>query len=290
VEVRVGLSTLLGLDDHPAELAGWGPIDGENARLLVARQRGAEWRFAVLDEDGYLLLGGLTRQRPISDRRTRERCRGGVVEIHVRAAMLTGLGRRAGLPPGWSPVVADIIRRYAERESVLHKLCNDPRARFPGTGLRRHVQMRDRNCVAPGCRRPARKSDQDHTEDHQHGGATVPANLDPLCPRHHLMKHEWGWTLTQPRPGIFRWRSPLRQIYWTRGEPIAADLPDPIPGPADDYEDHIPQETDAAQLLPIFDARRRRGKRSPPEPPEPDRPVAGADDRVTGTDDEPPPF
>jgi Domain of unknown function (DUF222) len=64
IEIRVGLSTLLGLDDHPGELPGWGPIGAQESRLLAGRQHAAEWRFAVLDDDGYLIYGGLTRRRP----------------------------------------------------------------------------------------------------------------------------------------------------------------------------------------------------------------------------------
>ena len=282
VEIRVGLGTLLGCDDHPGELAGWGPIDAEQSRELVAGQHGAEWRFAVLDDNGYLVLGGLMRLRPTVKGSSGRRCRGGVVEIHVRAALLAELVLRADLPPPWIPLVVDINRRCGERESVLHRLDGDPLARFPGSGLRRHVQMRDRSCMAPGCRRPARKADQDHTEQYRRGGQTVSANLDPLCPRHHLMKHEWGWTLTQVRPGLFRWRSPLGKIYWTRGDPIAADLPDPIPGPpADRDSDTLPETTppgttppgympppnDEVPPPPIFDTHCRRGRRSPPEQP-----------------------
>jgi hypothetical protein len=265
--------------------------------LLVDRQLGAQWRFAVLDEEGYLLLGGLTRLRPVSNGRRRECCRGGVVEVHVRAAMLTELGRCADLPPDWVPVVADLVRQYARRDSLLRKLDGDRLARLPGAALRRHVQMRDRCCVAPGCRRPARKADQDHTRDHQFGGATVAANLEPLCATHHAMKHDWGWTLTQVRPGIFRWRSPLRQVYWTRGEPIAADLPEPIPGPPADQDDDLPGAGEETPPLPIFDARRRRGGRSPSQPvsgPDPpagaDDPPAGADGPPGGAEDEDPPF
>ena len=44
VEVRVGLATLLGLDERPGEIPGLGPVLPGVARDLVARQqRGAEW-------------------------------------------------------------------------------------------------------------------------------------------------------------------------------------------------------------------------------------------------------
>lgn len=52
IEVRAGLSTLLGLDEHPAELPGWGPIPAAAARDLVAAQHKAEWRIAIVDNEG----------------------------------------------------------------------------------------------------------------------------------------------------------------------------------------------------------------------------------------------
>lgn len=231
VEIRIGLTTLLGLDDHPAELPGWGPILAQDARLLVSRQHAAEWCFAITDPDGYLLHGGITRIRPCIA--TTGICRGGAVEIHVSETRLRELAWSPDLPPEWAGFVAELARRHVawcarpgDRDACLDE---HPRSRFPHLGLRRHVRLRDRTCVAPGCRRPARKADQDHTRDHAHGGITVRANLAPLCERHHLMKHEGGWNLAQPEPGRFVWCSPLRQTYRTRGEPIAPDLPDPLP-------------------------------------------------------------
>ncbi|WP_433346142.1 DUF222 domain-containing protein [Microtetraspora malaysiensis] len=63
-ELRVRASTLMHLDDLPAELAGWGPIHAHLARVVAKRQIGGEWRFAVCDEDGHLLFAGVTRRRP----------------------------------------------------------------------------------------------------------------------------------------------------------------------------------------------------------------------------------
>ncbi len=58
VEVRVGLATLLGRNRHPGEIPGWGPVPAEVARTVVAAQRAAEWRFALTDPAGQLLLAG----------------------------------------------------------------------------------------------------------------------------------------------------------------------------------------------------------------------------------------
>ncbi len=275
VEIRIGLTTLLGLDQHPAELPGWGPVLAQDARLLVHRQHTAEWCFAITDTDGYLLHGGITRTRPRTA--TIGACQGGAVEIHISESRLAALADSPDLPPGWAPFVADLARRHAtwrarpgDRDACLDE---QPRARLPHLGLRRHVRLRDRTCVAPGCRRPARKADQDHTRDHILGGATVRANLAPLCERHHLMKHDGGWSLAQPGPGRFVWCSPLRQTYRTRGDPIAPDLPDPLPG--NDHDDaHCGRRYDG----PIFprgpDLSGSRRSAGPP----------------TTTDDDAPPF
>jgi hypothetical protein len=95
-----------------------------------------------------------------------------------------------------------------------------------------------------------------------------------------MMKHHDGWTLDQPQPGKFCWGSPLGQQYRTRGEPIAPDLPEPLPGPEHDLPD--PEAADvAADIGPIFHPAEWQKLRPPEPPPEPpDNPP----------DDEPPPF
>jgi hypothetical protein len=208
-----------------------------------------------------------------------------VVELHVRVGVLAELtGRperaagRSARSAGWAGVLAEIAGRYADRDGELARLDADPGARFAGAGLRRHVQMRDRSCVAPGCRRPARKADLDHTRDHARGGATLHGNVEPLCEPHHMMKHLGGWLLTQPVPGRFRWCSPLGQVYWTRGEPIAPDLPEPLPGPDSEPDYLDPAQPDAAREIgPIFHPsewtklRPPEPPQEPPSPAEPDR-------------------
>lgn len=65
IRVTVPLSTLIGLDDGPAELAGYGPITAEAARALA---RGGTWRRLVTDPmSGRVLDVGRTRYRPPAD-------------------------------------------------------------------------------------------------------------------------------------------------------------------------------------------------------------------------------
>ena len=75
IRVTVPLSTLLGSDDGPAELAGYGPIDAESARALA---RGGTWRRLVTDPlDGRVLNVGRTRYRPPAEIAEHVRARDG---------------------------------------------------------------------------------------------------------------------------------------------------------------------------------------------------------------------
>jgi hypothetical protein len=66
------MSTLLGLDEEPADLAGFGPVSAETARALAA---GGVWRRLVTDPmSGAVLDVGRTRYRPTA-----------AISDHVRA-------------------------------------------------------------------------------------------------------------------------------------------------------------------------------------------------------------
>ena len=243
VEIRVGLATLLGLDHRPGEIPGWGPVLPDTARHLVTRQHRAPWRFAIVDDDGHLLLAGLTRHRPHPTQAATATPRsaagqpgpaqaeGGLVKLHVTATLLTALAHDPGLFPAWAALITDLARRYTDRHRLLAALDAHPDSRHARGPLLRHIQVRDRTCTAPGCRRPAYRCPTDHTHDWALGGPTTIANTGPLCARHHALKHHAGWQLRQPRPGWFHWTSPLGEHYTTRGEPVMPPLPEPCPPP-----------------------------------------------------------
>jgi hypothetical protein len=255
VEVRVSLSTLLGLDERPAELPCWGPIPAAAARDLVAVQHNAEWRIAIVDTKGFLLHGDLTRRRP-GRPGARGDCVGGIVEIALPMSMLDQFPALAAKHPEWARVLDGIFCSWAHRETTRAGLDQQPHRRFAHAALRRHVQMRDRYCVGVGCRRRANTTDLDHTRDHAHGGQTVTTNSGPCCRRHHTLKHQGGWTLKQPDAGHFTWTSPLGQTYHTRGEPLILDLSQPLPRDIDPEPPGVPMTLEG----PIL---------SLPEPPPP---------------------
>jgi hypothetical protein len=67
VEVKVGLDTLLGLDDEPADLTGYGPITAHHARQLAARPGTLYRRLLTDPASGRVVKVDPTRYRPTAD-------------------------------------------------------------------------------------------------------------------------------------------------------------------------------------------------------------------------------
>jgi hypothetical protein len=244
VEIRVGLTTVLGWDQRCGEVAGLGPVLPAVARALVIGQwHGARWRFAVTDEEGRLVLAGVTRRRPAPPDTPHGTCRGGVVELHLTATTLAQLAADPGRCGGWARVITDIAAQYTLKDATLAGLDHRPHDRFAHPALARHIEVRDRTCCHPGCRRPARRCHKDHTRDHARGGTTTGENIGPLCVLHHSFKTKGWWRLSQPAPGWFRWVSPLGRIYRTRGDLIDPPPIPPHPRPAPPGTDHVVTDT-----------------------------------------------
>jgi hypothetical protein len=160
-------------------------------------------------------------------------------EIHVIVPVTTlmGMGDQPGELAGYGPIPAGLARELADQPtSTWRRMLIDPadgsvlevsRRRFPSPALRRYVEARDRTCSFPGCLRPAQQCDIDHARPHGDGGATAAGNLDPACKHHHRLRHEGGWTLTQPQPGHHAWQSPENRTYHVTAEPYTDDGPPP---------------------------------------------------------------
>jgi hypothetical protein len=266
VEVRVGLGTLLGLDEQPGELAGWGTVTADVARTVVARQRRSEWRFAILDEGGRLLFDGITRRRPTSTDPSQVHAQGGIVELHVPIRLLhdPDLARHH---PSWAGVLADLAAQHATQQ----RPAQDPAARFPGRALRRHSQITYQTCIFPGCRRPATDSDQDHLRDHAYGGPTTPENLAPACRHDHMNKTARGWRVIRTDERTFVWISPLGRRHRVHLPALAPPLPPPQPRPPDPSADTGEMtgahgDDAAASSRPTFRPVTQRGRPLAPPP------------------------
>ncbi len=196
LELRATLSTLLGLDARPAELAGWGAIHAELARELAGAFAPGQWRYVLTDEAGYLLEVGLLTARPSGAGYLRGCGRSAdVVEVAVRLVDLPGLTQwcAAGGQPGWAGVLGELAghaARRADQPGGGDPFAADATRRVPGAALRRHLHARDRRCRGVDCRVPARRTDADHTIDYARSGPTSWVNLGLFCRHDHRLTHE----------------------------------------------------------------------------------------------------
>jgi len=72
VDIRVDITTLIGLDDNPGELAGYGPVIADVARRVVGNAQDSEWRVTVVDPvSGQPTHAGTTSRRPTAAQRRR---------------------------------------------------------------------------------------------------------------------------------------------------------------------------------------------------------------------------
>jgi hypothetical protein len=115
------------------------------------------------------------------------------------------------------PITTAKIREWVGHASVtvlpvLHTDRTDAVDRHdPPAWMRELVTLRDPHCVFPWCTRDSRSCDLDHIDpyvDPDDGGPpgqTHPANLAPLCRRHHRAKTTRHWVYTRSPDGAYTW-------------------------------------------------------------------------------------
>ncbi|WP_224275544.1 HNH endonuclease signature motif containing protein [Nocardioides lacusdianchii] len=103
-------------------------------------------------------------------------------------------------------------------------------AHDPPARMAEMVRLRDETCVYPRCGRPSVRCDLDHTEEYvpmDEGGPpgqTRPANLAPLCRRHHRAKTFGDFSYRHLDDGSYEWTLPS-------GATIRSDPPGHCPRP-----------------------------------------------------------
>jgi hypothetical protein len=199
VNITVPLSTLLGLSATPGEAAGFGMLDADEARGLVAaaaRHPDTRWCVTALQPDGTAAAHGCARGRhppppgtaPGPDLPDGTRLRDHLAGLRIR--------------------MAPVARGHCDHTRA------EPGYR-PSRALAHLVKVRNTRCTAPGCGRPAARCDLDHTLAWDQGGITCECDLAPLCRHHHRCKQSQGWKLEQPSPGVLVWRTPAGRSYTT---------------------------------------------------------------------------
>ncbi|GAA4917604.1 uncharacterized protein DUF222 [Actinomycetospora succinea] len=309
VEVRLRLSTALGLDQHPGTVPGYGAVSAIVARELVAARRHGEWRVVLTDPGGHLhhvLLARRRPERPPSPR-GRHRARGqapgatrtgAIVELQVPTTLLAALDPTDH--PGWAPLLAELQQRLTDLVAS-GTLGRPPDAdhgpdlwtrRRAGAETERWIRARDRACVAPWCRSRAHRAEIDHTREHASGGPSLSWNLGTWCSHDHRAKHLAGWHVRQPLPGWFVIRTRAGVTHTTSPPQILRPLPGPRPtagprplphdgrpdtGPDADPGDDDPDEPGwrdkfAAAFATKFRTRRTAPALTPAPPFDPDDP------------------
>lgn len=150
-----------------------------------------------------------------------------LIHVVVAAPTLAGADDEPAEVPGFGVIPADAARRIAA-DGVWRRILTDPisgavldvgRTRYrPPKALAEHVRTRDRVCIFPPCRKSADKCDVDHRHAYSSGGSTSVDNLQSLCPRHHKMKHDHGWTTAKGLDDTIVWTSPTGHAYVNQPE------------------------------------------------------------------------
>ena len=196
---------------------------------------------------------------PAIDPTTDETCPGGLgairaqVQITVPVLTLLGHADAGAAVAGQSPIDPDTARHLAAHAPGWDRVLCDPVRgtvlevdRYsPTAAQRRYLAARDQHCRAPGCRAPLTRCQLDHNHEAQHGGATRLTNLCHLCVRHHTLKTETAWTVSQDPDGTLHFESPLGQHKTETPLPRIMFLPD-TGGPDDGGTTGPPDPFDTA--------------------------------------------
>ncbi len=190
IHLTMPLAALAGYSEAPGEITGYGPADASSCRELAARlaaDPATRWCLTLTGADG-------------------------------RAAAHACAGRRG--PDAGQPVITWVAGLRAKLQFLETGSCSHAR-QSPGyvwpAALRHLIEIRQRTCTAPGCRRPAARCDIDHTVPFDQGGPTCECNGGPLCRSHHRAKQAPGWHLAQDQPGVMTWRLPSGRAHTTTG-------------------------------------------------------------------------
>lgn len=223
VHVLTPLSLLEGADEADgephadaepviAEIPGWGAISASTARELASQAAG--FTQVSLDEDGHVTSVGdrVPAESVPTESVPASRVPADQADPQLFPARPTSPDGAGDNRPDQSAPPDRFLARAAQamlRPPVERDLSSSHYR--PGTRLSRFVQARDRTCVFPGCRRPARRSDLDHRVPWPRG-STSADNLQCLCRHHHRAKHA-VFTVLAGADGTVVWITRGRWVF-----------------------------------------------------------------------------
>ena len=219
INLTMPLSSWLGLTDTPGEAAGLGPLDADTCRDLAGclAVGQARWCVTMTDPSGRAAAHACARIGPGQARlRSPGPPRSPCSPSPPAAPSLRTPGTGPPLSSGAASPHLAVWLASLRFTSLEQGECSHQRqtpAYRPGPKLRHLIEIRQRTCAFPGCRRPARRCDIDHTQPWDEGGLTCECNCAPLCRQHHQAKQTSGWRLHQPEPGTLVWTLPHGRSY-----------------------------------------------------------------------------
>jgi uncharacterized protein DUF222 len=145
------------------------------------------------------------------------------VNVTVALSTLLNLDEQAGELDGHGPIPAVLARALAfDPTGRWRRLLTDEHGRLvqvsartyrPPAAMARHVRAQNVTCVFPGCRRRAVRCELDHVIAWHQCQVTHPDNLQPLCARHHHLKHETTWQVHRQPDNTTTWTAPSGHTY-----------------------------------------------------------------------------
>jgi hypothetical protein len=204
---------LLGSDEFPAELIGYGTLPAHAARAIA---RDATWSAIYCDPHTGRVAGvgtrtyppGLTAPASVPDDNTDTSPSGHAPLVGTRdtrppdiTVPSRGNSRTSVFPPEVWP--AEVMACHSYR---------------PSAHVQATVTLRDESCRFPGCQRPAWACDLDHlvpfNPELRAIDQTIAANMQSLCRPHHRLKTLAGWDWERdPHTGVLTITSPQGRIY-----------------------------------------------------------------------------
>lgn len=169
------------------------------------------------------------------------------VQVVISLSSLLGLDSQPGHLQGYGTISPTHIRRLLAGgdTTITRLLCDpvtggvvvtDPTKYRPTAGLRHAATCRDRHCRLPVC--AARIRHLDHILARIEGGLTTEDNIQGLCERSHLAKHQPGWRVWGNAATCVTWQTPTGHTYRS------------LPPPATGYGTGPPPEYDNPLDLP----------------------------------------
>ena len=206
INLVVHAGTLFGWDTTPTEAGGWGLLDADETRALVAaasRHPATRWCLTLLGLDGTAAAHACSPgQHPWAPEEPHDKPPGRRPPDPAEAACLAAFLR--GL---------NVIPEPIAKGSCSHA---DAEPRYtPSRRLAHLVRARTVTCDAPGCAAQAVHADLEHTIPYPQG-PSCQCNLAPRCRRHHKAKQAPDWKVEQLEPGVARWTLPSGRTHTTR--------------------------------------------------------------------------